>query len=84
MGKVDTSDLIIIIRWVKDISSRSPKLELASLTHTTPHTAKKIKKATERNDYILNTLSAKYTQQALTHHEVTLEWYVNIKLKLLK
>ena len=39
MGKVDTSDLMMIIRWFINLSSRSPKLEWASLTHTTSHIA---------------------------------------------
>ena len=30
MGKVDTSDLIMIITWAMDISSQSPKLKWAS------------------------------------------------------
>ena len=52
------------IRWVTNISSRSPKLEWTRLTHTTPHIAKKIKKVTERTNYIFDTLSTEYTQQA--------------------
>ena len=32
-GKVDTSDLMIMIRWIIDISSRSTNLEWANLTH---------------------------------------------------
>ena len=35
MGKVDTSDLMMIIRWVMDIFFQSPKLEWASSTHAT-------------------------------------------------
>ena len=57
MGKVDTSDLMKIIRCVLDISTQSIKLEWASLTHTTPHIATKITKVTERTNYILDTLS---------------------------
>ena len=67
MGKTDTYDLIMIIRWVTNISSRSPKLEWTSLTHTASHIAKKIKNVAERVNYILDTLSADYTQQAFTH-----------------
>ena len=37
MGKVYTSDLMMIIRWIINVSSRSPKLEWASLTYTTLH-----------------------------------------------
>ena len=36
MGKVDTSDLMMIITWAIDISFQSPKLKWASWTHTTP------------------------------------------------
>ena len=49
------------------ISSRSPKLELTSLTHNTPLIAKKITKVTKRTNYILDTLLTDYTQQALMH-----------------
>ena len=64
MGKIDTSDLMIIIRRVIDISSRSPKVKWASSTRTTLHLAKKIRQVTERANYILDTLSIEYTQQA--------------------
>ena len=37
MGKVDTSDLMMIITWAIDISFQSPKLKWASWTHTTPY-----------------------------------------------
>ena len=62
MGQVDTSDLMMIKRRVTNISSWSPKLEWASLTHTTPYIV-----VTERTDYILDTLSTEYTQQAFMH-----------------
>ena len=48
--KVDTSDLMMIIRLVIDKSSRSPKLEMVRLT--TPHIAMKIWIAIERTNYI--------------------------------
>ena len=48
MGKVDTSDLTMIMRWVINISSRSPELQWTSLTHTTPLIGKKIRKVIER------------------------------------
>ena len=67
MGTVDTSDLMMIIRWIIDISSGTPKRELVGSTHTTPHIAEKIGNVTERTSYILDTLWTKYTQQALTH-----------------
>ena len=35
MGKVDTSDLMMIIRWVMNIFFQSPKLEWANSTHAT-------------------------------------------------
>ena len=47
MGKVDTFDLMMIIRPVIDIFSQSPAFKGASSTHTTPHFAKKIRKLTE-------------------------------------
>ena len=37
MGKVDTSDLMMIISSAMDISSQSPKLKWASWTHTTQY-----------------------------------------------
>ena len=37
MGKVDTSDLIMIITWAIDISYQSHKLKWASWTHTIPY-----------------------------------------------
>ena len=37
MGKVDTFDLMMIIRWVMNIYSRSQKLAWASLTHAAPY-----------------------------------------------
>ena len=36
MGKVDISDLIMLIKCAIDISFQSPKLKWASGTHTTP------------------------------------------------
>ena len=47
MGKVDTSYLMTIIRWIINISARSPKLEWTSLTYTTPYIANKIRKVTK-------------------------------------
>ena len=67
MGKVDTLYLMMIIRWVMNISSRSPTLERASSTHTTPHNAKKIRKVTVIINYIFDTLPTEYSQQAFTH-----------------
>ena len=43
MGKVDTSDLMMIITWAIDISFQSPILKWASWTHTTPYIEMKIK-----------------------------------------
>ena len=37
MGKVDTSDLMMIITWAMDISLQSPKLKCASSTYTYNH-----------------------------------------------
>ena len=50
-----------------DISSQSPKFEWVILKHTIPYIAKKIRKVTERINYILDTLSTESTQQAFTH-----------------
>ena len=36
MVKVDTSDLMMIIKWAMDISFQSPKLKWASGAHTAP------------------------------------------------
>ena len=57
----------MMIRWVVNISSRSPKLEWTSLTHITPYIAKKIRKVTERTNYIyiLDALATEYTQQII-------------------
>ena len=54
MGKVDTSDLMMIIRWVMDIFFQSPKLEWASSTQMQPYVCKK---EIERTNPILDTLS---------------------------
>ena len=64
IGKLDTSDLMQIIRWVTNISSRSPKLEYDSLTYTNPHIAKKIMEVNEKTNYILDPISIEYTKQA--------------------
>ena len=37
MGKVDTSDLIMIITWTINIYFQSPELKWVSWTHTTPY-----------------------------------------------
>ena len=36
-GKVDTSNLMMIITWAMDISFQSPKLKWAGWTYTTPY-----------------------------------------------
>ena len=61
MGQVDTSNMMMIIRWVLNISSRLPTIEWASSTHTTPYIAQKIRKVTEIINYILDTLPTEYT-----------------------
>ena len=43
MGKVNTSDLMMIITWAIDISFQSPILKWASWTHKTPYIVMKIK-----------------------------------------
>ena len=57
----------MIIRWVINISSRSLKVEWASLTHSTTHSAKKIRTVNKRTNYILYTLPTEYNKQASTH-----------------
>ena len=52
-----------------NIFSQSSKFEWASLTHTTPHIVKKIRRVIERTNYILDTLSTEYTPQAFMHTE---------------
>ena len=37
MGKVDTSDLIMIMTWAVDVSFQSPKLKFAGWTHISPY-----------------------------------------------
>ena len=44
IGKVDTSDLMMIIRWIINISFQSPELEWASSTHATPYIDKSNRK----------------------------------------
>ena len=51
-GKVDTYDLMMIIRWVTNISSRSIRREWASSPHSIPHISKKIGKVTKRKDWV--------------------------------
>ena len=41
------------------------------MIYTTPHIAKKIKKVSERTDYILGTLSAEYQIQPISHNYTT-------------
>ena len=65
MGKVDTSDLVMMIRFL-NISPRSPYLEWASLTHSTPRNANKIANVTATTKYILNIRSTEYTPEAFT------------------
>ena len=48
-------------------SSRSPNFEWTRLTLTIQRIAKVIYKVVERNNYILDTFSIEYTQQAFTH-----------------
>ena len=43
MGKVDTSDLMMIITWAVDKSFQSPILKWVIWTHTTPYIVKKIR-----------------------------------------
>ena len=52
MGKVDTSDLMMIIRWVVNIFFQSPKLEWP-VQHMQPYI---YKKEIERTNPILDTL----------------------------
>ena len=61
-GKTDTSNLMVIIRIVTNISSRLPQLKWVSWTYTS-YIAKK---AIERNNHILDILSTEYAQQTST------------------
>ena len=56
-GNVDPSDLIMIMKWVTNTSSRSPNDERISWAHATSCTAKNIIKETARNEYNLDTLT---------------------------
>ena len=58
---------IVYLRWVINVSSRSPKLEWASFTHRTPYITKRIRKVPKKTNYTLNTLSTEYTQQTFMH-----------------
>ena len=51
MGKVDTSDLMMIITWAMDISFQSPKLKWASWTHTIPYMYIVIRMKGNREDW---------------------------------
>ena len=48
-------------------SSRLPNFEWALLTLTIPHIAEVIYEVVERTNYILDTFSIEYTQQAFMH-----------------
>ena len=53
MGKVDASDLMMIITWAINISFQSPELKWVSWTHTTPYTL--MTKVIERTSSMLDT-----------------------------
>ena len=53
MGKVDTSDLMMIITWAINISFQSPELKLVSWTHTTTYIL--MTKVIERTSSTLDT-----------------------------
>ena len=53
MGKVDTSDLMIIITWAINIFFQSPELKWVSWTHTTPYSL--MTKVIERTCSMLDT-----------------------------
>ena len=74
MAKIDPFDLVMIIRLVENIWSRSLQLEWISLTDTTPYIDNKIDTVTERTNYILGTLSTEYTEQS--HTLLNLSLYV--------
>ena len=52
-GKVDTSDLMMIITWAINISFQSPELKWVSWTHTTPYIL--MTKVIERTSSMLDT-----------------------------
>ena len=51
-----------------DITSRAPKLEWVSWTHTAPYIAKTIKKIIKKPNFSLDTLSTEHTQHAFTDY----------------
>ena len=53
IGKVDASDLMMIITWAIDISFQLPELKWVSWTHTTPHIL--MTKVIERTSSMLDT-----------------------------
>ena len=66
IGKVDTSDLMMMIRWITNVSSRSPRPEWITWTNTAPYPAKEIYMVIEKTVYMFNTPSTEYTQKAFT------------------
>ena len=62
--KNEKDHLMMIIRWVANLFSRSHKLEWLSWKHKTSCIAKEIQEVIERTNYILDALSTEYIQQA--------------------
>ena len=65
VGYDDISDLMMIIRWVMNISSWSPELECQFNTQH-PTYCDENKEGNRENNYILDTFSTEYTQQAFS------------------
>ena len=63
--KIDTSDVMMIIKWVTLTSSRSSEFEWVSWTHTTPCKEDK-ERVIERTSNIADTFPVEYSQQAFT------------------
>ena len=68
MGKVDNSDLMMIITWAMDISFQSPKLKWASWTHTTPYIIMTMKGNREDWQHVRHT-STRLAPQAITYFQ---------------
>ena len=70
-GNFDNPDLMMILRWVTNISSRSPKREWFGCTHITLYIAMNIKKVIKKTNNILDTLLKEHIQEAFTHASIS-------------
>ena len=65
LENIDTSDLMLMIRWVTHVSFRSPKHGWVSQRYKTPYIAKKVQKVNQGTNETLDTRSIWYIQHAL-------------------